>query len=531
MSDERGLAALRRQLLGSVSHLLALVPLNARFVTGTRGFQKSSYLANRFAFVEGPELQRAVEQFFSLIGVHDPAAAFELASRKVHRFQFQEFVARFPWITKKPGEDELGAAVRQFFAAQVLFGILPERFNEQHAYPPVVEEILHRGGEGLFTLGRAQFFELARIACSLVDWCVQRGFRNVTAVESPLGNTLPVQVLVEIARQRGLAIRAVEWGCPRNQAAVVGLTVKDSAKAFANNPLILQADCVLLLDDVLTGSRLLNMARALRRAVGSARFAAVAMRFRFGNGTGLPDFSRRDLSDIEIWAREQHLPFGFIDFPELPMFDVDSEGKAFLETALCWGDSDLVAGKRKVNLVFNIIDHYQAITQDLALPESEYLRWLKEVLWRRDDSGSVFVFGAGVVEGLLAGAFQKLPVDTLFARIRREAQRVFPDDYLGNGFAATCKETRRRSNWLKTCIFEASKAELGEQTAQCLSRAVTEIHEAGFDADKRSPTKSHSYGHYTIPWNATVRELNRTLRDLIVTSAPCLQPATERWSA
>jgi hypothetical protein len=196
----------------------------------------------------------------------------------------------------------------------------------------------------------------------------------------------------------------------------------------------------------------------------------------------------------------------------------------FLEKALCWGDVDLIAGKRKVNLIFNIIDHYEAITTDFANPRSRYLPLLEKTLWWRNTQGNETLFEPGLVQGVFWNSFLKITVKTLFDRIRHNARIAFPDDYLGRGFPIVDSEIRRRSMWLKTCIFNAAQPELEKKgVAGCLSRAVTEVHEAEFDADVLSPAGDHSYGHYTIPWHNDVLSLNRELRKLALAEATWLK--------
>lgn len=370
-------------------------------------FARSAYLTERYAYATSAELRAVLTAFFSGVGLVDETSIEELAAQKIHRFHLRECNARLHWITQKPGEDGTGRAARDFFAAQVLFELLAEPLGQAQHYPPVVTEIFERGAEGLFSLGRNQFVMLARTACDLTRWMLERGFKRTTIIEAPLGNTVPTQVLRDIVERRGIGADIVEWGCPRNDRALRGTTVRDSARELARNLKVSDADFVLFMDDALTGTRLLRMARELRKAVGADRLAAVAMRFQFPRGSGIKPFRRKDLSELDGWAREQGLPAGIIEFPALPLFDVDEAGRVFLESALCWGDVDVVAGKRKVNLVFNIIDHYEAIARDLASPQSRYLPLIEGMLWNRDSVGREVHFAPGLTHEVFSSMFVK----------------------------------------------------------------------------------------------------------------------------
>jgi len=114
--------------------------------------------------------------------------------------------------------------------------------------------VLSEAAEGLFKFAHSQFVQLARVTDDLVDWLQRIGFNNVAIIESPLGNCVPVSVITRLAKARGLKIEVVEWGFPRNASVGRGYNVKDAARKLAAEPLIVSADCVLFVDDALTGS-------------------------------------------------------------------------------------------------------------------------------------------------------------------------------------------------------------------------------------------------------------------------------------
>ena len=387
-------------------------------------------------------------------------------------------------------------------------------------YPPIVTTVLVQAAEGLFEFGRAQFEELARVADAVLGWLQNRGFRNPVIVETPLGNCVPVGVVTRLAHRRGLDVKVIDWGFPRNTSGSRGYSVADAARAFSEQPLVCGADCILFLDDALTGSRLLNMAKALRRAIGKDRLAAVALQFDFDRASNVPRFRRRNLHRFDVWATEQNLPFGNVVFPSLPVFRMDRGPCAFFETALVWGGSDLIAGKRKVKSLFNFIDHYENIVTDLTSGASKYLPALKDRLWRRDAEGREYYFANGFAKSVCADIAQGLSVKRLFDDIRDGARAAFPQDYFGIGFPLEEMQLRLRVEWLNQCIQTYGSQQLDKGLAGSLARAVSDIHSAGLDAAGRSAAPNHAYGHYSVSYNPTVRTLHTTLCDLVVALVP-----------
>jgi hypothetical protein len=221
-----------------------------------------------------------------------------------------------------------------------------------------------------------------------------------------------------------------------------------------------------LVDDALTGSRLINIAEALRRSVGKERFAAIALHFEFPSGSTMPPFKKRDLARFDTWATEHDLPFGNVQFPTHPLYKIDHGSPVFLETALAWGASDLIAGKRKVNLLFNFIDHYERIVKDLADPSGKYLPKVKDLLWSRDAEGRENLFAPGLVESVFADLFQKLSIDQLFNDIRGEAKVAFPTDYFGIGVPLDDAEMRRHVDWLNRCVSTHASKQLEQQKGE-----------------------------------------------------------------
>lgn len=372
--------------------------------------------------------------------------------------------------------------------------------------------------------GRPQFEALGALCTRIADWIQERSFGCVVALETPLGNTLPTQVLHDICRVRGLPLQVVEWGFPRNDRKARGHSVEDAARDFAKEPEVRAADCILLLDDAITGSRFLKLARALRRAAGAERVVCVAMHFRFPEESGMAAKALRDLSKVEEWGRAAGLTPATVELPTLPVFKVDGGAPVFLENEMVWANHDLLAGKRKVNLVFNMIDAYEQIYESLCT--SEPMRRNLELLWSEDVSGQLVQFAGGLMDEFWTQVAVSAPPAVLFEQVRSAAEAAFPSDWHGRRFPFNEAEVRARSDWLADCVAEAARPMLGER-AELVGRAVCDLRNSGQAGGARTQSRDHGYGHYTMAWNEALLTLNRRLRALVLNTMGMKPPCGE----
>ena len=394
--------------------------------------------------------------------------------------------------------------------------MLQEKFDPKVPLPPLVGEVFREAAQGLFTIGDVQFRRLKELAVSLADWIEIKKFTSVVLVESPLGNSVPVQVLGDLCGVRGLHVKTVEWGFPRNDRAAKGRTLKDAAAAFAKEPEVVAADCVLFVDDVLTGTRFNKLAEAMRKAVGVDRFAAVAMRFQFSPKSGRTPYRRRNLDRVEAWGKAIGLIEPIVEFPALPLITVDDNGPVYFESAVAWTDQDIVAGKRKVNLLFETIDKYREIYDGLCT-SGDPLRRDLESIWSEDTSGFRWAFAPHLLDTVFDKIGQRAAADAIFTKVRQAAIAAFPTDHLGQRLPLTEPEVRRRSDWLHDCLRAPAETELGESGGM-VANAILALHNAGAGVPGRPHNRDHDYGHYTYAWRPEILTFNKRLRELILTA-------------
>lgn len=517
------------QALGDTTTGNGPTGLAARFFSSTQAdtaFGTSAAIAERYRFVTPEELRAALEQFCADIRVTDTASVARMARYRVFATSLQDFWSkREAFFAPNPVRDPTGDAMAAFMAAQS-FASLFEHNSKAGGMPiavSLVDHVMRRGARGLFDLGRGQFTELAQICVDLCDWLTRSGKRDVTLVEAPLGNTVPVAVLRKVAQARGIRVTVVEWGCPRNDRALNGRTVLDSAKDLASTPAMTAAKFILFVDDAITGSRFLKMATALRAAVGEDRFGAVALRVRFNPGAGRPTGQIRNLVRVRDWAQHHGMPFGEIALPDLPMFRLDEREPAYFQTALAWGDAGHSAGKRKTNILFLFIDRLKAITRELGEPGNSPARTeLIRNVWQRDTDGNQSLISAVIAEMVSVRLVAGLPTD-FFDQIRDAAKLAFPHDYVGRAIAGE-PDLRKRTVWLGRCIYDAARRCMADHEAAWLNRAVNDLHNAGYAAGIDSPHRDHDYGLYTLPMAKGEDALHIELVDLVVRDAARLAP-------
>lgn len=200
--------------------------------------------------------------------------------------------------------------------------------------------------------------------------------------------------------------------------------------------------------------------------------------------------------------------------PPLPLFKGDQGDSFFLESPSIWIGSDLIVGKRKVNLLYNMIDFYEDIVRNLANDSGKYLQQLKRAVWSEDEAGS-WQFGSDVVEATFRRIFSNLSIEQLFEDVRSEARNDFPADQSAINADLSEKVMRNRVDWLTAAIEKSAGSQLPEKDSGMLTRAILETSNAGLNQSDRRIAKNHAYGHYTSPYNATVRTLNDRLCERI----------------
>jgi hypothetical protein len=328
-------------------------------------------------------------------------------------------------------------------------------------------------------------------------------------VESPLGNTVPVQALADLAESHGLVPSIVTWNAPRNDRYKRGRTIRDAARDLAEATA--GFDAVVYLDDAITGTRFLKLFPEILLAAGKSRLAAIAMTFidpNRPNATLRPSL----MEQVNEHAHNVGIGEGVIPFPPLRPFRIDAGSSARWESPMIWGESDLIAGKRKINLVFTLLDHLFGFLAEMATQESKFLPYLQQA-WSQDTTGLVVEFAPDVLKGAFQAFTSELNSEDLRGVLHEEARTCFPMDYEGKLTSISEEELSIRIGWIRDAFIRQAVARVGEQKAWTLWRAFDDAWAASASEIRPRPTRDHDYAPYTLPYNRSISALNRRLRE------------------
>lgn len=483
----------------------------------TTGFGSSAYLTFMRAIAPQSAVESETRKLLQLLDQSDPSLAHAVAQMPVthsalHEMQFWNGV-----LAPHPNRDRIGTAAVRFWAAQTLVTtVLRSWFLDTHVrLPEGIASAMETGADGLFELGRSQFDALARATKEIADWINARGARSVALVESPIGNSVPVQVLSDILRMRGVSHEIILWNAPRNDRPNNGRTVKQSAKDCAADTR--GFDYVVLLDEVQSGTRFIKLFDALATEVGAERFFPFAMLF---DDTSRPDLKTgpqraRLFKRLEDQAALIGYPKLSFEFPLLRLFLLDGSNPAKWASPVIWGGSDLIAGKRKVNLVFMLLDHALDILEDLAQPDSVFRPYL-EVAWRQNTQGHVFQFKSGLLESFFACVLRDLPIQDFRQKLNRQARQRFPEDYGGDISLLPQADVEERSAWLRENLLKEATARIGQNGAWTVINALQAVSEASFPNKKPLSRRDADAAPYVLPINDAISSFNRRIRERVV---------------
>jgi hypothetical protein len=398
-------------------------------VQEAKTFGVSQYLAAIHQRAPEAAVAAEVGKLLALLGETDPAVAQELAKGWINRRELADLLRWNAEVAPKAGRNRCGNGACQFLAAQVLATtVMRDRALDGAAlYSPGVGQAMAMGAVGLFEAGRPQFFTLGWLANELVKWLAQLGIKRVGLIEAPLGNTLPVQVVADAAERHGVVAKTVAWNAPRNDRPARGQTVEETAQACAAE--LEDVDLVVFLDEAVTGTRFDKMWKALAKVIAKERLLPIVM--IFGEPKGMPAEKLKSvIRRVESASKALGYGDGMWRFAPPPLFFIDAGAPFQWKFPMIWNESDLIAGKRKVNLIFTLLAHCFVLLKDLASATSTYRSYL-ELAWHADTSGWVAKFAPGLIEETFKGIVEAVSLDEIEEALGSAARARFPDDCAG----------------------------------------------------------------------------------------------------
>jgi hypothetical protein len=205
----------------------------------------------------------------------------------------------------------------------------------------------------------------------------------------------------------------------------------------------------------------------------------------------------------------------FVEFPMLPAFRIDAGPPVYWESPVIWGETDLVAGKRKVNLIFNLIDHLFDTLNDLAEPTSKLAKYLFKA-WSQNTAGESYAFAPGIREELFSKLVSVLGIKEVRLTLAARGREAYLADFTGAVDSMSEAEVKRRWDWLRETFLELAQAKLRTEEAYLLWRAFDETFAASHPQVRPRPSRDHAYAAYAIQFNDTVRSFHEHLIERIV---------------
>lgn len=480
-------------------------------------FGASLHLADMYAPASGSAVADESRKLLAILGEFDGSLASELAAVTLSQGMLAEMVKYNAGLTRDAYGDAIAQAAAKFWAAQALATTVmsPKALDDSAEYSDGMKRAMRAGAEGLFEVGKSQFTVLRQVASELVSWIAKEGLHPFSIIESPLGNCLPVQVVCDLAEKEGIVGSAIEWNAPRNDRPARGQTINEAAYICA--AATKDSKLVVLLDDAITGTRFGKLFRALVKAIGKDRFLPVVMRFK--------DPSRDEFAQSVNWerlekrVREQSgllkYPNPIVEFPKVETLRIYESQLPLVETPTVWGGSDLIAGRRKLNLIFTLIEHCLSILEDLGAENSKFRPYLNRA-WNRDRAGQAFVFPSDVVRSVFQGITNDLKIVQLHEALWAKAKTDFHDDYRGQPFAPTEENATKRWEWLQKAFLDEARTRLDEQRAVLAWKAIDDAFAMTVFEHRPRPGRDHDAAAYTFRFNPTIAALNERLREKIL---------------
>jgi len=476
-------------------------------------FGTSAYLERRFMVAPSGAARPLIAPLAELLG----ASSEEIDSYASKPFRNGELKQLGIWTDRVVSVTDQGPSAesaKKFWAAQALaMPILSREPLSAAPADPVAVRLLQAGADALYDAGKPQFEKLRLVSSELVDWLSKQASPRAVLVESPLGNCVPVAVLHSLASRAGLTTSVVTWNAPRNDRGGVGRTISDSTASLSGD--VNPGDLIIFADDVITGTRFVKTFDALSRKF-PGRVLPIAMAFKdpMKSATSQDQLKRvrarvSKAGELLGWTHT------FVEFPMLTAFRINAGAPVYWESPIIWGETDLVAGKRKVNLIFNLIDHLFDTLKDLAKPTSKLAKYLFKA-WSQSTTGESYAFASGIREELFSKLVSELGANEVRLTLAARGREAYPADFTGAVDSMDEGEVKQRWDWLRETFLELAEAKLRTEEAYVLWRAFDETFAASHPEVRPRPSRDHAYAAYAIRFNDTVRSFHEHLIARIV---------------
>lgn len=449
-----------------------------------------------------------------------PQAWAEYLGRDMRTFKLADLnTRRIETATIRAAGTPLAIALANFLDFELVVGLAGMAFSADAKCPAGLEKLYRWGAQQLHAYGAPQAASLAQVADEIGQWCVAESHDRVIVVDSPLGGTLPAQVIGRLLQTRGVQAEIRQFLAPRLDKHAKKFSLKQAAAEFCRS--LPSGGCpVVFPDEVLTGTRFRKLYRALGKHLAD-RLVPVALSAH--SMTGSPNDSdkvkrlKAELSELK--CAKQGVPV-FTRLPTAALVKIDDGAPMTLSAPFFWAEMDLTAGKRKVNLVFSLIDQIKGLGQDLADKNGKLL-FVLEHLWRESSDGLLI----SAAEPYLRQIVPKLVADIDWDAIGGAAREAFKAEYMGAAPPTDLQGVSLRFDWVLKAIYDqltptCSEWSGGGSPAGLVVNALRDLYAWTHGARRKAPPRDRDFCECTISLAYPDLAFHEELVSLVLAQAP-----------
>ena len=423
-------------------------------------------LVDKFDLVPEGLAEAAVRSSLQAFPQPVPRPWVEYLARDLRSFNLAALNAnRLMNSSVRISQTPVAMAMGNFLDFQSVTSVTGMAFQPDQKCPRDLDSLYKWGAQQLFIYGAEQALCLATVAAKLASWSSKMPHRTVVIVDSPLGGTVPAYVLRDALKNQGISAEVREFLAPRLDQHARKYSLKAAAADFCRS-LPPGEYPVVFPDEVITGTRFRKLYKALEKHLKN-RVVPIALSVHSWNGTSRDSQKLRKLQ-IELRAlgcAKQGAPV-FTEFPCAALVKVDEGAPVTLSAPFFWAEHDLAAGKRKVNLIFSLIDQIKTIANDLGSKTGTSIHHL-ELIWSQSSDGTVITQS----QPFLRQIVPRFAVKIDWEAIEEKARIEFKAEYIGVSSPNTLEEVAARLNWVLTAIYD--------QLCQHCSKPTGAANEAG----------------------------------------------------
>lgn len=474
----------------------------------------SAWIHNLHSEANKDEIASHIMSLVSHITKASPDDSWSLFHHNYRNIELLRLRQEVDIVNKLTAKNDTNALLlATYFSARSLVNLYPGDKFAAGDRDDYFTDILRLAADSFWQYGHLQFNILAKSLYDLADEIVVKGYNNVAVLELPLGNIIPVAVLCKIFDLKNVKYKTISLSTPRNDKSKYGNTYKkviSKTITSLNN----KYDLILHIDEVITGSNFDNILKEIRKAAKAIAKDVFSMAFVAPPHKPLTLHHlniRKSLQKKLLSGSTSRISknLSWIQMEKLPWMDMDDGWPIVYECPVIWGEEDFVCGVRKVNFIFNMIEHYKLLSKNLSCDDHLVLKLRK--LWTRDVSGRIIITPHQLVKDVFSKIHNCINWDMIF----EEAKKCYGDDYNGKKHEMSQSQAQKRLIWIAEQVkIQANNGILKGDAANegdLLMNALHALDGSSFPHEFKAFDRDRSYCEYTLPYNDLIRTFHTKL--------------------